>query len=274
MRLTHFGGTALPTASEEVNTPVAARSTLLELPNGAFDLDGNETILRPPTITRRFKITSSIDATIDTLLAKFHGGRKILKALLRDGVTYRQTFAKVVAVDRPRQRGDVNYQQLDVTWQQDYPYWLASVDEPKYLDNGEVLDAGWNLDGQHSDVTIDAVSESLTINNTGSLPIRRGQIVVKPAAASATLTDLLIVNAANQMQLRWTDTVTYPEVLVLDILSKSAKKDAVNVYQFVQIPEDQMDWMQLETGSNALAITCASRAGNVTFEYHWSKHYL
>lgn len=273
MRLTHFGGTSLPTASEDVDTPIEARSALVELPDGAFDQDGQALVLRSVTVRRSFKITSSLFATVNSLMQTFAKGRLILKALPRDESTYLQTFAKVLKVSRPRRVGDKNYQVVDVAFAQDYPFWMATADEPKYLDNGEELDDGWNLDGNYTSVTIDSLQETTTITNNGIVPIRRGKIIVKPAS-SASITNLTITNLTNWKILRYEATLAYPDMLVIDLLAKSAKVNTVNAYSDIEIPSDQMDWMQLEVGANSIQIDVEARTGNTTFEWHWSKHYL
>lgn len=273
MRLVYFGGTPLPTASEDVNLPISARSNLIPLDNGGYDEDGQPTVLQPNTITRTFKITPVSDATMDNLMKVFVSGRKILKQVLRDNTTYRQTFAKVVTIDRQRNANDVSVQRLGVTFRQDYPFWMATTDEPRYLDNGEVLDAGWNLDGNYTSITINATQETATITNSGIVPIRRGKIVVRPGSG-ASITNLTITNQTNWNILRYVGTLAYPDVLVLDLLAKSAKINATNAYGDILIPSGQMDWQVLEVGANAIVLDVAAQVGNTAFEWHWAKHYV
>lgn len=263
----------MPTASEDLNLPMEARSGLVTLPDGAFDQDGDALVLRPVLIERTFKITSGIDVNLDALMTAFRGGRNILKAVLRDNSTYRQTFAKVVRVERPRNAAAVNYQELRVTFEQDYPYWLATADEPSYLGQGGTLGSG-TLDGQFKDITINALSVASTITNSGALPVMRGTIVIIPDSPNGRISDLQIANAANQMWLRYVSTVTYPQILVIDLLSKSIKIDGVNTYAYLRIPDTQMDWMRLETGDNTLTLTVNARTGTTHVHYHWARHYV
>lgn len=274
MRLTHFGGTSLPTASEDVDTPVEARSALVELRDGAFDQDGQALVLRSVTIRRSFKITSSLYATVNSLMQTFAKGRLVLKALPRDESTYLQTFAKVFKVSRPRRVGDINYQAVDVTFVQDYPFWMATADEPKYLDNGEVLDAGWNLDGNQTTFVLNAATVTGTITNGGIVPIRKGRLHIVPRSG-ASFTGFTITNTTNGMSFTYAGTVANPDILEIDFLSLSAKKSyTTNVYANVTISSGQMDWMQLEVGANAISIAVTGRSGTTDLYWQWSKHYL
>lgn len=274
MRLTHFGGTALPTASETVDTPIEARVSLVELRDGAFDENGQALVLRPVTITRSFKVTSTLTTTLDALLTKFAQGRKLLRAIKRDDATYVQTWAKVAKVSRPRARGDKNYQQMDVSFVQDYPFWTARADDPTYLDDGEVLDAGWYLDGNQTTFVLSADTVTGTITNNGTVPIRKGRLHIVPRSG-ASFTGLRITNTTNGMYFDYAGTVAEPDVLEIDFLSLSAKKTYLtNVYAGISIPSGQMDLMQLEVGANSISIAVTGRSGTTDLYWQWSKHYL
>ena len=156
MKFFSFGGIAFPDAYEDQDAPIAARSNLVELSGGAFDEDGQAVVLRPNILTTRFPVDTTIDATLDALLGKLAQGRLVLKAELRDGSTYRQTFAKLVDVRRVRAPLDKLVQMVELTLSQNFPYWFASSDEPHYLDHGDELDDGWNLDGNYTAITINA----------------------------------------------------------------------------------------------------------------------
>lgn len=275
MKLYSFGGITFPTAYQDQDMPIGARSPLVELPGGAFDEDGQAVTLRPNVITCRFPVDSTIDATLDTLLAKLMQGRLVLKAVLRNGTSYRQTFAKLVSVTRPRAPFDKLVQQVEVTFSQSFPFWFDSADEPYYLDHGKVLDdtPSWNLDGNYTAVTINATQETATITTAGTVPVLRGKIVVRPASG-ASITNLTITNQANWKILRYQSTLAYPNALVIDLLAKSAKVDAANAYSSIDIPTDQMDWMVLEVGANNIVIDVEAQTGNTAFEWHWSDSYV
>lgn len=273
MKFVSFGGVSFPTAYQDQDMPIGARSNLVELPGGAFDEDGQQVTLRPGVLSYRFPVDSTIDATMDALLAKLAQGRLVLKAVLRNGTTYRQTFAKLVSVSRPRAGFDKLVQQVELTLSQSFPYWFDSADEPHYLDHGEVLDAGWSLDGNYTAVTINATQKTATITTAGIVPVLRGKIIVRPASG-ASITNLTITNQTNWKILRYQDTLAYPDVLVIDLLAKSAKVNDSNAYSAIDIPSDQMDWQVLEVGANSIVIDVEAQTGNTAFEWHWSDTFL
>lgn len=281
MKLYSFGGLTLPTTLQQEVFPMAGRESLVTLRDGAFDEDGADPVLQPYRLERSFDVTDSaecaadLDATIDELLAVAGGGRHILKAILRDKNTYRQTFAKLVGVQRPRNLDMQVRQPMTVSFLVDYPYWMASADEPHYLDNGDKLDAGWTLDGNYTSQALSALSTTLTITPGGTARIRRGLIVFKPRAAGNSITNPKVYNAANGMWVQYTGVITNPDQLSLDLLPKSAKVNWVtDAYSGIGIGVGQMDWMLLETQANPIAVTCTAISGNVDMEWHWSRHYL
>lgn len=272
MRLTDFAGVTLPGNNESNDTPIELRNNLVELRDGAYDQDGNDTAARPVQLSRAITVLLRCrDEDLDNLIHALTQGRRILRGVLDDGVTYRQTFAKVISISRPYALASEGVQALAVTFQQDYPYWMASDDEPKYLDNGLLL-TGWKLSGHHDDATITTTTTALTISNTGQERVPRGQILLTPAAAGS-VSNIKIENAANQMWFRYTGTVAYPHFLEIDLLTKTVKWDAIGRYNCISTPTDQMDWMLLERGTNAITITCTAVAGSTAFEWHWSRHY-
>lgn len=273
MKLYSFGGVAFPTAFQDMDMPIEARSALVELPNGAFDMDGQSVYRRPAVITHRFPVDTSITSSTDDLFSRMVGSRGILKAVLRDGTTYRQTFAKMLSVRRPRQPFDKLVQQVELSFQQDYPYWLATADEPHYFDEGGVFDtSGWVFDGNYTTITVDADQETPSISNTGELPIPRGHLVIVPASG-ASFDSIKITNLTNMMELRYLGPVDYPKRLVIDLLSKRATLDMINTYGYVQLPQGQHDWLTLEVGTNSLQIDVTGRSGTTTIYYHWARHY-
>lgn len=277
MQLIKFGGVKLPRVDEQVAFPNTMQSGLVSLPNGSFDEHGQPSILQSFRITREFKVACNENDTdlagyIDDLMRVFASGRKVLECLWRDG-SKRQTFAKVMNSVRPRLSDDRNYQQFTVEFEVNYPFWLDSEQEPLYLDHGWYLDTGLYIDGNYTTLTIDSLQEAFTITNNGLVPNRRGTIVVRPQVGGS-VTNLVITNQTNWYILRFLDTLSYPESLVIDLLSRSVKVDVLNAYSSIQLPVRQMEWMRLEIGDNDIVIDCDSRSGNVTFEWHWSDPYL
>lgn len=278
MQLTYFGGLPLPMGDEEVAFPFETRSNLLELADGSFDQLGSTLQLRPYVITRGFKLTDLLQCSaqlgfkLDDLMRVFASGRRVLRATWRDG-SQRQTYAKVSSALRTRRIDDRSYQELAVTFVIDFPYWFKTAHEPRHFDHGYYFDAGWSFDGNYTTQLIDSTRETFTITNNGIVPIKRGKLIVRPRSGGS-LTDLTITNETNWLRIFYFGTLAYPQVLTLDLLSKSAKVDSVNAYANIELPSGQMLWMRLELGANTIALEPRVRAGNVDFEWHWADTYV
>lgn len=278
MQLTYFGGVPLPTIDEDLEVPFETYSNIIALPYGSFDEHGQEAVLAPYTVTRTFKVACGpnadpLNTQLDALMRAFGSGRKVLQANWRDG-SKRQTFAKVVNAVRPRRSDDKKYQELTVTFRIDYPYWFDTADEPKYLDHGYLMDTGLSMDGQYHFDTLDVISGNVfTITTHGTTPIRRGFIVLRPWVVS-TVRNFRLVNVTNGMELRVNGDIVYNSTVVIDLLSRSCKMDAVNFYSAIEIPAGQMDWMQLEIGDNHFAMYADYLDGRMDIEYHWADTFL
>lgn len=274
MRLVSFGGTSLPTNSASDDLNVAARSALVDLPGGGFDMDGTPGTLVANRVSRKFKVTSSVDATIDTLFGTLGKGRRLLKALLRDGSTYRQTWAKLVGIQRQRTVRGLNIQEIGIEWERDYPYWLATADEPKYLDNGEELDDSWNLDaGNKTSISVTGITTSQTINNTGKAKIPKTRILITPAAG-ASITDVKIYNRTTEQWVMYKGTISAGSEVEIDCLSKTVELDHEDAYSSLVVGSGQVDWLDLEIGNNSLVVMASAVTGTIAVDVYWSKHYL
>lgn len=273
MRLVSFGGVSLTEYGGEDSIPRSARSALVELPGGAFDQDGARGVFTTRQISRRMILAGTdIDADLDTLLASLAGGRRLLKAILRDESTYRQTWGKMLSVQCERGAGNVGQQPVIVTWLQDYPYWLSTADEPWYLDHGEVLDDSLTLDDANVTTQVLTGSDTFTITNAGTAAIPRGRIVITVVAAS-TASVITIRNAANDMRLHYAGSLTAGDVLEFDLLTRTARLNySTDAYADIINP-DQVDWQQLEVGANPITVT-ATITGTVTLTWYWSRHYV
>lgn len=278
MELIWFGGLALSCVDEDVAFPFDTLQSVVQLRGGAFDELGTSVVPRAFELARTFKIVDAfgqparVGQEMDALMGVFIAGQRVLRARWKDG-TERQTFAKVLQATRPTRRADKTYQEMSATWYVQFPYWFLREHEPLYLDHGHFLDMGHFLDGNYSSVTIDSTLETLTIANNGNTQIQRGTFVVRPQSGGS-LTDLIIKNMTNGLIWTFDGAIAYPETLVVDLLSKSVKLDAVNAYNDVILPDNQMDWMLLEVGDNEIEISCTARAGNVDFEWHHSDTFV
>lgn len=274
MRLTSFGGTVLPGHAARDNLGVAARSTLVDLPGGAFDMDGTPGVLQANNLSLTFTVVPDADDTIDEILETLGRGRRILRGVLRDNSTYRQTWAKLIGIRRAGTPRDVEVEDIGIDWKRDYPYWLATADEPKYLDNGEDLDDSWSLDaGNKTAINVTGVSHSATIDNTGKAKIPRVRITIT-AGAGESITDPKIYNRTTEQWIVYGGTISAGSELEIDCLSKTAKLDHADAYSKISIGSEQVDWLDLAIGNNSIVVTASAVTGTVTVNIYWSKHYL
>ncbi len=275
MRLYSFGGIVLPVANGDQQMPIEARSSLVKLPNGSFDQDGSDLYRDPVMIAYKGQINEDMDTELDTLLSMVGSGRRLLVAIMRDGTHYRQTWAKLKSAKRSAKAGEWEYYQpVDFTFEMNYPYWLASEDEPWYLDHGYLLDDGLFLDDGHlEEETINANPFSFTIANTGTSEVPRGTITLTVAAASS-LTNPRFENAANGNWFEISAALVAGDSVVIDFLSKTITINGVDAYNQFTIEAKQGDWMALERGNNVITITADAIAGTTDLVWAWARHYL
>lgn len=275
MRLIQFGSVTLPENDGADSLPVQARSSLVMLPNGSFDQDGGQLVLMPGSVSRQARIFENADTVFQNLLKEMSKGRMVLKALLRDNTTEWQTWAKMQAVQRTPVAATYDCDdQIIMQFALDYPYWLASVDEPFYFDMGELFDDGLFFDGGNvEEQVLNATTENFTINNTGGAAVPRGTVTILPQT-SASITNPRITNAANNLYLQYTGTVTDADQLVIDFLTKTIRLNGTDVYSDLSIDDSQMDWMVLELGENDIEVTASAITGDVDLKWAWSRHYL
>ncbi len=273
MRLVQYGSTVLPEPDTRGTISTNIANTILPLRFGAYDMQGDQALLLPNVFPLRYTNYDTIQATIDEVLQEIQKGRLVLVARERDG-SGRQTFAKASAHSRPIEvlRYD-NEQPIDITFVQDYPFWMASADEPEYPDTGLIFDGSWVLDGNFEDESIVALPHNFTINNDGNTRIPRGTLIIEPNAG-ASIEKPKIVNTQNGRTLEYLLTLNDTNSLVIDFLSETVELDGAGAYADFKRPDAQMDFMWLETGDNPIEVTGASIVGTVKLFWLWSRHYL
>lgn len=273
MRLVQYGATVLPEPDTRGTISTNIRNTLLPLRYGGYDSQGDSALLIPNTFSVRYRNYDAIQATVDAVLQEIQKGRLVLVARERDG-TGRQTFAKASAHSRPIEviRFD-NEQQVDITFVQDYPFWMASADEPEYPDTGLVFDGSWVLDGNFEEEDITTISHAFTITNDGNTRIPRGTLIIEPESG-ATIEKPKIVNTQNGRELEYLLTLGDTDSLAIDFLSETVELNGAGAYADFTRPDSQMDFMWLELDDNPIEVTAASIAGTVKLYWLWSRHYL
>jgi hypothetical protein len=276
MRLEFLGSINLSKMEAENSLPISVRSTMVTLPNGGFDQDRGKPVFKPNTLNMRLILKES-DNILDTsrrLQRLIMGGRTLLTAEERDG-THLQTWVKVTNVQRDASvKTYMAMQPLAVTMEQDYPFWLDSTDEPLYADSGLTADSGLFADGGNvTSIAVNGTLETASIDNEGTAIIRRGIITVTIDAAS-DITNMRITNATNAAYIEYTGTLNAADVLVLDLLSRTAILNGTDVFANVVLPEDASYWLPLELDENTIQVTADSVTGTLTVEWQWSRHYL
>lgn len=276
MRLTRFGTVDLPEANAQDTFPISARSGLVDLPNGAFDRDGQRLFLRPARITRRTEMNGAeIDPRINALFKELGKGRNILRAMWRDDVTEMVTWGKLVNVQRSVDVDTYDCKTpLVITWEQDYPYWIHS-DDGWFFDSGETFDSGLNFDGAYRHFIINtALPYDFTILNEGNVALQAMTWVIVPRTPGSSLVNPKISNLTNGMSFQYTGTVAAGERLVVDILTRTAELDGTSVYENFSLSGDkQVQWMLLETDTNSMRLT-GTLTGAMDMYVIMSRHYL
>ena len=285
MRLTQFGTVTLSELNGTDVIPVIFRENLIDLQNGGIDLDGNNSILTPTRVSRSAVIATDLQTTINVIMKEAGKGRLLLRAIERDD-TPLQTFAKVVRINPDIDARRYNCEQaIELTWIQDYPFWLHSSDEPNYLEDGENFDAAWNLDSGNSDIlalTSPDVTDTFVIDNTGGAVVYRGYFVLSATGTNIEIGDITITNVTNGLSLTYTGglgdgSASAEGDVVIDWLSKTVLTDTSDFdYTKVTLPNGQTDFFRLELGENNIEVTMDSISGtnNLSVEMFWSRHYL
>lgn len=277
MRLVRFGAVDLVEDDATDTFVLTGRSALVELPNGAYDPDGSAYVGLPREFKRVFLFTGSeaetIQAQLDAFLVEVGHGRRLLVAETREEER-RQTWAKGQEVELEYGPGEVGMQRVTATFQVAYPFWLATADEPIYLDSGYDFDAGWTFDsGQVEVVSITALPDTFSITNEGGLDVYRGTVSIAPEAGGA-IGDFTLRNNTTGHEFSYSGSLTAGDDLVVDFLTKTVRLSGVDAYDDFNIAADTLDWMALALGENSFVLTGASITGTVTLRWRWSRHYL
>lgn len=285
MRLYSFGGYVYPQQNTEDSIPTQIRDALIELKNGGYDPDGDEAVVKPITVSKRFLVTPSLtqtaDAQIDDLKRKL-AGRGILMAKMDDGTTYRQTWAKTTGLTYEKGPGKASIQEIVHTMRIDYPFWLAQVDIGWAWAGGSKWGAaagtiwGQLINSQNLTTT----SKAFNIDTSpGTAAIRRGKITVQPGGG-ASLTNLKVANARNGYYFEWNGGLAANDLLTIDLLTGSVKKNSADAYSGIFWPSTQPELMRLEVSDtkgnwiNPITVTCTAITGTVSFKWQYARHYL
>lgn len=273
MHIISFGGVSFPDANGEQQIPVAARSNLTELRNGAYDIDGSKLWLRPSQISISFWFQEDgMDTNIDELMGKVAEGRNVLVAEMRDHLSRRYTYAKLSSMQREAiAESYLCWQPITLRFEQSFPFWI-NAEDGWTLDSGYTLDSGMTLDGKFYSTSMIASPLPITITYEGVARGVLGKIVFVPRTSSS-ITDITIENYTNQMMLQWEGTVAAEKTLVIDFLGHTATNDGEAAVTGITTPDKQTEWMALMPGDNSLQID-ATLVGTVDIYYQYKRLYL
>lgn len=285
MRLTQFGIVTLPENNGQDVLPIDYRSNLVSLQNGAYDTDGNNSILNATNLTRQAVITQSIQTSFRNLARESNKGRLLLRGEERDDTNY-VTFAKIARINLAPNARQYNCEEaIEIQFIQDYPFWLNQADIETFLDDGNQLDDySWNLDGGNSDtITINATgnsitSDNITIDNTGIVPCYRGYFVIA-FQNDYDVEYIEIINNTNGLRLKYNLNISGTGgigVWTIDWLAKSLLTNTSDLDRTgLEIPNSQTDWFRLEVGENDIQVNLAHLDDTgATVNVYWSRHYI
>lgn len=264
MRLLSFDGLALSQFKEDINIALTFKKALVELPGvaGAFDAHGDDQVRDVLMLEYSGLVIGATSAAVDTALdairAKANRGNRRLIVEMRDG-SERSTWAKLVKVESPTKPEDFRTQDHKLTFVAAWP-WLEAEGDIWYLDTGEVLDDGLNLDGN---VTTQSGAGTFSINNTGGDVVTRGLLVVKGSS-----TNPRIVNNTTGESIQYSGTVASGSNLVFDLGAMAVTLDGEDAYDDVTIGDNQTQFFSLATGVNSITFS-----GGGTLEVHWTRVY-
>lgn len=292
MRLTQFGEVMLPELNGSDELSQSARTSLIPLKYGAIDLDNSETVLNYKQISRTAVINTDFDNTMDALANESAKGARILKATMRDETTQRQLLAKMTMFSKNAKADKYTCEQeFGLQWTSTYPYWLLSSHEPYYTNHGYTTASGINADGNYQTVNINSTNTTFTVTNASGIRIPKVYFTIQLLTSTGvSITNPKIRNISNQMYVkvsRHIENVTkLQNRMDIDCLAKkvfgsyednSINLAEYNLYNCLEIGNNQMDWMILEPGDNSFAITSDAIAGasdTRKLYVHWSSHFI
>jgi len=284
MRLKSFGTVTLPELNgNDGGLGSQARSNLIGLRDGGYDLDGNEIYLQPMNISRSAVLIDDIDATIDSLFGEMRKGRMLLKAQMRDN-SERHSFAKMSGQMRQVSADKYNCEQpISLQWSANYPYWLDTLEDFQYFDHGLNFDDSLAFDDVNESVTqVDDFLTTSTVNVTNNSKFKIYRLFFCfQGVAPFSCSNIRIVNNTNSSEILWNGTLNTVDVgkrLDIDCLAKKAfSSNSSNEYASIQtLGSSTIDWFCLETGVNNItySVTNAVGSGNLDIHLIWATHYL
>ena len=273
MRLTHLGTLALAENDARDSYPNRARSNLVDMKNGGYDLDGSEVVWDSSTVSRTYFLRGArMDEQYDSLNVMLAAGRCVGTFLLRDG-RRRCCYLKITGSTPQANASDWKYRQpIQITLSRAYPfYW--DYDHVQFMDMGETLDSGLSFDSHYDAFVMVASPLTFSINYNGSVPGKMVTFVFAPRAASS-ITDILVENLGNGMSFLYEGLVAAGTRLDIDNPTKTVQNNSSDDYANLSFVDDkQVEIMHLATSGNNFRIS-ATVIGTVDVYCQWIGEFL
>ncbi|MEQ8673305.1 MAG: phage tail family protein [Aggregatilineales bacterium] len=245
--------------------------------DGGVDLYGRR---RSPSEIGQVNATWFIDvddradmtAARDTLDAMVNWGRRKLWMQPSDSTDRpRWCLARINNISTPQQRDRHTdlWQRVTANWQVADPHWYALPDGEWYLDDGEVLDDGLNLNSPRTTTTTVNDGSVITLTNAGNAPT---PVILLFKTGSETLSDLRVeqVDGAGYLVNGFTSANSYStnqQILVDSRPMPKFRLDGVSDYaNFTRLGGN--GFIVLEPGANTINIS-GTFSGDITLETYF-----
>lgn len=287
MRIVQFGEVVFPQFNASQQLPVSFRSSVVPLRGGGFDQDGANSYPESKNVNVRYQVsgvdTTDIDTLINSLYTEASKGRRLLVARLRDDELW-QAEAKLLQastspdarVYMPTSLGDnLGYESMQLSFELAYPYWLATEDAQKFLDEGWFMNDGITLDsGSETEIVTSSLVNNFTIDNNGGVSHEYSTLIIT-ALAGASITDVLVENLTTGEELLWEGTIATGEALTIETLPQTIRLDGIDAWEDTTLPNTQIGFWKLALGENNFRVTFTSVAGgDAQINYQWARHYI
>lgn len=175
-------------------------------------------------------------------------GRSKLWALMRDG-TKRWSWAKCVGFKPPEKYGNKMAVPVALTFNLPEGLWYAETNS----------------------TTSRTANGAFTVTNNGDHP---AMLRVALQNLGASITSVVLSNAANGHTWTFGDTIAWNDSLIVDAGMYSCTNGGDNAYSGLALPATQVIWMKLEPGSNVLTLTVTTASASWTAVLTWYDTWL
>jgi hypothetical protein len=274
MRLTHLGTLELAQNDARDSYPNRARSNLVDMKNGGYDLDGSEVVWDSSTVSRTYFLRGArMDEQYDSLNVMLAAGRCVGTFLLRDG-RQRCCYLKITGSTPQANASDWKYRQpIQITLSRAYPfYW--DYDHVQFMDMGLTMDSGLTFDDHYEEINIAGAVTTFSVPYNGTTDSRMVTLTFVPAGGSS-LADILVENLTNGMSFLYEGTVLATKRLDIDNATKTVMNDSTDDFANLSFPDDkQTEIMRLKAPSGNNFRVTATLVGTAKLYLAWIGEFL